>query len=446
MPRPILTTLISLTVVLVCSLGTSTASAQSMSHPDSISPLKPNPYLRHDDPWRWDVRAQVFLRHGIITYANGEYREQLSSSWRLNNFEYIFPLVRQGGHYWSPNEEIETSFRIDDTIFQPEPKILQTPGSGAPYVWWKSNLQDYKVYQLHFTQTSHIVAADTIFNEELAKQIPWPQHWLPEAQGFLTPLIDPIGEPYIDVRGQDQLLRLVDKWLEGNDPKTIDQVTLAKFLTGKVIEHVRVTRGNSIFSPTVATPRFQESNPANGLSLTGNFSTYPQSSWSGFYVRSADQVALDPSGSVLDLSTMLTSVLRSVGIPARTVVCYNMYSYANSVDDIITAMVEFALYDQKNDQILWIPIDTKLLLDNGRRSTLYKQNWDYFGSHNLLRFYVPLAYYFHPPVNYSAYGFPALYGFKTMPKTKHDSVSQILAIEVVNSTLRSEDIYKNGNP
>ncbi|MFK7759990.1 MAG: transglutaminase domain-containing protein [Phycisphaerales bacterium] len=403
------------------------AIAQSSSHPDSVSPLKPNPYIKHQDPWRWDVRTQVFLRAGFIGRFNGEFREELSGSWDIENFQYIFPLVRQGGHYWTPNEEFTTSLRIDDDEYVPEPEVLFTEETRSPYLWWRSNAVTDHVNQLHVIQTTHVVSASTKFDESKAKQIPWPDSWSTEATKFLAPIIDRVDKP-IDTKGQDRLIELLDQWIEGNDPKSIDQVTLAKFLTGKVIEHVRIVHG-SIASRASSRVLFNQEFRDGLTNLSNGFS--------GLAVRSADQIALEPAGSRLDLSSMLTSVLRAAGIPARTVVCYNNNVFIEE-GDRIQAIVEFALYDEQNDQILWIPIDVEKLLDNGRRSAYYEQPWDYFGNHDELNFYVPLAHYFHPQANYQAYAFPGLYGFRAQPDIGN-RVTQRILIEVNNTASRGDD-------
>ena len=88
------------------------ANAQSSAHREAISPMKPNPYLQHQDPWRWDVHTQAFFRAGRVVVSSTGRRpnqgraasfEEMTSFWSLTNFEFIYPVVLQGGHYWSPN-------------------------------------------------------------------------------------------------------------------------------------------------------------------------------------------------------------------------------------------------------------------------------------------------------------------------------------------------------
>ncbi len=431
-------------LILSIALGflASIASAQTSAHPDSRSPLKPNPYLKHNEPWRWDIKTQVFLRSGVVSYRNGRYRADFNGSWDIGEFEFIYPLAKNGGHYWTHNDEVSTLLRVDDRVYEPNSQILYTPESKAPYVWWRAKValdQDGRTEQIHAVQISHVVSADTVFDEQLAKEIPWPDQWPPEAERFLTPLIDPVGDP-IDLLGQDRLTMLVNRWLEGNDPKSIDSITLAKYLTGKVIEFVRNTRSGVTFSPTLYSNFNSNQELVIDGEVIGGFSTFPGSSWSGFIVRSSDQIALKPAGSEFDQSIFLTSVLRTAGLPARTLICYDTREYS-VYQDRICVLVEFALYDEARDQVLWIPIDTQRLRDNGRRSSMFEQPWAYFGDHDELHFLAPLSYYFLPPVNYNAYGIPALFGFRT-PTDLGNRVAQIISIDVMNSPLRADELNK----
>lgn len=440
--------LISL-IAALSVLGLGSASAQSTSHPDAKSPLKPNQYLKHQEPWRWDITSQLILNADLIAdrYGNNQdlvYRDTrrdqyTTNSWDLPNFEFIYPVVRDGGFYWSPNEDIESLLRIDETAYTPEAKVLQTPDSHVKYAWWRSNQRDKETHELYFSQVSHIVSADTVFSEELAMQIPWPKAWSEDAARFLTPVVDRVTKP-IKQEGLDRIEELVKEWTQNKDPKSIDQISLTKFLTGKVIEHVRVTRGRTEFRQSIR-PSYQTRFGDVSDGVLQPPIIVPTSTYAGFNVRSADLVALEPEGSELDLTTLLTAVFRQAGVPARTVICFDN-GLREEHDKRITAIVEFAMYDPASSQTLWIPVDPIRLRDSGRRSSNFAQRWLYFGTHDRLHDMVPLAYYFHPPVNYKAYGFPSLYGIKTTPDIG-SSVSQYLSIDVMNTPVKAEDFKQN---
>jgi len=398
------------------------AAAQSDSHPDAASPLKPNPYLRYEEPWRWDLTLQVFLRGGTLSAIDTQGIDEYTVYFDLDSFEFILPVMREGGFFWSPRQQIETFARIESsrgprswgTAFINEsratltPQLLMVPSSGAVYARIGERTDLGGIQSMHFKQTNRIVSADTRFDERRAREIPWPDAWPEDAERALTPVIERVRDPIV-LQGQDRLCELVDQWTQGQDPRSIDPVTLVKFLTGKVLDTVRTGRGKSETRPNLNTRTLLP------LSEDGTIQI-PRGVWSGLSVRSADMIALSPRrGSVLDLSTMLVSVLRAAGVPARLVICYNTSETVDQLDRIVS-LVEFALYDAERDQLLWIPIDTERLRDNGRGVSSYEQPWLYFGTHDDLHELVPVARHYHPPVNYRAFGFPAFFGFRSDPQ------------------------------
>jgi len=399
------------------------AAAQVSSHPEAQSPLEPNPYLSHHEPWRWDLTLQVFLRGGTLSTIDPEGVDEYTLYFELDAFEFILPVMRDGGFFWAPKQEIETWARIESTDRRNRmsvtrlnetqatlsPQLLMAPSSGAVYGRISERTDLGAIQSMHFKQVNRVVSADTRFDERLAREIPWPDAWPPEAELALTPVVERVRNPIV-LEGQDRLCELVDRWTKGQDPRSIDQVTLVKFLTGKVLDHVRVGRGKSETRPNLST----RTNLA--LSEDEGVLQIPRGVWSGLNVRSADLIALEPRlGSVLDLSTMLTGVLRAAGVPARLVICYDTSDEIDQLDRIVS-LVEFALHDPDLDQLMWIPIDTERLRDSGRGVSSYQQPWLYFGTHDELHELVPVARHFHPPVNYRAFGFPAFFGFRSSPE------------------------------
>ena len=433
-----------LVVLAVAGWVAGAARAQSPSHPDARSPLKSNPYLSHHDPWRWDLILQIFLRGGSVAYIDTDRVEEGSVYFDLDRFEFILPVMREGGFFWAPDHEVQTTVRIDSSrdrsylssfiISQNEakidPKILRAPRSGALYSRIKEEVDLGAIQSMHFKQRNRLVSADTRFDERRAREIPWPDRWPDEAARHLTPVIERVRDP-IDLVGQDRLCELVDQWTRGQDPRSIDQVTLVKYLTAKVLDTVRIGRGKSRSRPSLQTRTLLR------LSEDGEI-PIPRGVWSGLAVRSADLIALRPErGSVFDDSVMLTAALRAAGVPARTVACYDTADEAQPLDRIVT-IVEFALYDQQRDQILWVPIDTERLRDNGRGVSSYEQPWLYFGTHDELHELVPIAQHFHPPVDYRSFGFPSFYGFRSEPQLERFTI-QHLAIDALVTPVSGED-------
>lgn len=390
-----------LLLIALSTLLSPNALAQVASHPEAKSPMPENPYLKHTDPWRWDVRSQIFLRASRQVYyepgqpITGENERERTRQWPMQDLEVIYPVLRTGGFYWSPNEETKVSIRVDDVKLKPDPVRMYTKGTRAEYTLWRSDVKDY-INAIHLIHDSHIVVADTIFDHKKAQHLPWPDKWDTPTKAFLTPVVDSVGEE-VAVDAPDTIKILLDFWVEDKDPKGISELDLVKFLTGKVIEHVQVRGPPAEFS----------TRSGNRLSpiFTGG------TTWSGFVVRPADVVAREPNGTKHDLATLLTAVLRSAGVPARTVLCVDRTE--NDVLEKMVSMVEFAMYDPERDFTFWVPIDVDKLRLTGKRAAQYKQWWNYFGTHDELNDYVPVAYYFHPPASYRAYDLPALYGIRS---------------------------------
>jgi transglutaminase-like putative cysteine protease len=422
-------------VAMICALiglVPSIASAQVPTHPDAQSPLPENPYLKHQDAWRWDIVSQVLIRAGVEIYyepglpMNGQSENARSIRWPMKDIEVIFPVARSGGHYWSPNDKVSVSIRAGDFKREPEQVRLYTKQTGLEYTMWRSDIE-LDVHQIHMTHTSHIVVSDTVFDEKLARQLPWPDTWNEQAEVFLAPVVDSVGDE-LPPDTEATIKKLLDFWTEDQDPKDISQLDFVKFITGKVIEHVLVrtppvefsTRGGNRLSPVAFSA---------GTVL------------SGFIVRDAELVAREPEGSKHDLATLLTSILRSAGIPARTLICLDMNQGGQrDLLEQYVSLVEFAMYDPERDLTFWVPIDVDRLRLNGRRSNLYLQPWNYFGTHDELNDYVPLAYYFHAPASYLAYDLPGLYGIRSSSPLPEYAI-QSISIDPQVSTVSAKDLY-----
>jgi hypothetical protein len=412
---------------LLVGIVSSGSSAQNNAHPDAKPALAENPYISFREPWRWDVRAQLFLNSANVVSDDPitkgrNYNERVETTlWNPTQIELVYPVVREGGFYWSPNENIEVSIRLDDVdvrdlfrrrgrfgVDAPDAPVVEqdafftqkyAQGTFAQYTHWESGQINGSYRQLHVKHDSHIVCADTVFNDDLARQLPWPDQWALEASAYLSPVVDTVGEP-VAIDAEETISTLLRYWIgEENAPEDVAQLDLVKFLTGKVIEYFTI--------------RGQATEFANRTTAGGRPSFVVSSNtWGGFIVRPADEIAKDPSGSRHDLAILLTSVLRSAGVPARTVICIDQ-----EIDDPLlntVSLVEFAMYDPERDLTFWVPIDVDRVRLTGGRSSQFKRKWLYFGSHDELNHMIPIAYYFHPPARYRAYGFPLLYGIRSM--------------------------------
>ena len=411
--------------LLICAVWCGAAWAQNPAHPDAKPHIDENPYLSYREPWRWDVRTQLFLNSANIvaddprTPRRSVNERVYTVRWEPKQIEVVYPIVREGSFYWSPNRTIDASIRLDDVLVcsvpsgapydsrlwpdapyvEKQPELIQkfVPGSYAEYAIWQSGDIAGSYRTLHYQMTSHIVSADTVFNDDQARTLAWPESWSVEATAYLSPIVDTVGEPVAE-EGEQKIQQLLEFWTgEGVNPTDAPQLDVVKFLTGKVIEYYTV-RGQ-------ATEYARRSTGGGRPSLVVSANT-----WGGFIVDSADKIAENPTGSRHGLAVLLTSVLRAAGVPARTVICINELETDPLIDTV--SLVEFAMYDPERDQTFWVPIDVDRVRISGGRSSQFKRKWLYFGTHDELSHMIPISYYFHPPARYRAYDLPLLYGIR----------------------------------
>ena len=428
--------------------------AQLANHPDATPPVPDNPYISYADPWRWTLRSQLFLTSGQIlsddpgTPGRTINERVITSFWQPSSLELVFPVVREGGFYWSPNRDIEIRLRLDDheifsnleryrrhgqqsenPIDAPDSPIEHkfVPETNAEYTFWHASDLHDEYRQLHMEHISYVVSAETVFNEKLARQLPWPEEWSPAAQAFLEPVVDTVGAP-VPEDADDIIDELVEFWVgEGIDPQSGSQLDVVKFLTGKVVEYVAVRGPATEFTTRTSAGGRKE------FFVTTN-------AWGGHVVRPAHVVAKEPGGTRHDLAVLLTSVLRSVGVPARTVICVDEDEPDRLLNTV--SIVEFAMYDPERDLTFWVPIDVDRVRLNGARASQYQRNWMYFGTHDELSHMIPVAYYFHPPARYQSYGLPLLYGIRSVDETRPlpEYLIQTLVVEPIMTPVRGGEV------
>lgn len=387
----------------VLGVGASVAAAQASGRADPNAP-ESNRYLKVDDPKTWEIRSSY------IVYPARVRGRQMSATTRFPTLEVVAPFVERSAGSWLPEVPSNTiSIGINAVPGDPfEPKVLRAPGTGAPYASFRLN-QVIEVDYLWYEVRSEITCAETEFDESAAKDLPWPAEWPAEAKVWLA------HDPVFDVpddRDGDEVQALLDRWVQGGDPKALPPVQLAKFLTGSVLEHVRIVR-----RPTERPDSPPLRVTSSGASLGGTSTTLIYStddkglegSMGSFNVLNASQIAADPKGSENDLTNLLTAVLRRAGIPARTVIGIDNNE---SGDKRLKSWVEFAIVAPDVKGVIWIPVDVWELKGGGRRAQDYDRPWKHFGTCEMLRYTAPISFHFHPPANYRAWQGAGLFGVK----------------------------------
>ncbi len=360
-----------------------------------------NPFLTYDHPEDWTLRATLRVRG----WQNERDAYSPPPVWDFATAAVIFPLVDQtAAANLDPGTAAgELSFN-DVAVTNTFTPITGYPG-GATYA--RFDAKEISAREMTLEVTLLARAWRTKFDEEAARKIAWPTgEWPAEAASSFTPQIGievpPGGRP-----DTAELDRLIKTWTDGNDPKSIPPVTLAKWFAAKVIEHVQPS--------------------SDGL----NRGRY-RLGFEGFQLQGAPITARTGRGSPYDMTALLAAVYRQAGLPARVVICYRETDAdddANDRDDKgasrLRAYVEFYLYDEPSQRGGWIPVDIAEIRKQSSRARPIDQPWQYFGTHPDLDLYIPLAFHFHPPTTVRSYGSPALWGWFVTPTPPNLAYQQL---------------------
>lgn len=374
-----------------------TASAQKKLPPGPAD----NAYMTYDNPKDWLIEGR------FIIYPNAGTNATSIGGQGYQSLQVAIPFVRATANAWSdPNDkEFPAVWGVGAGTMRI--RAATVPGSLAPYVILTAT-EPVQTESLQFAIDNVLVTCETEFNQKAAWNLPWPERFPPDATPWLTrdPVFDKDSET-----GGDLVAKLLNEWTGGNDPRQIPPVQLAKFLTGKVLEHVR-TNVNNTRPPLAAPPvlRVNGSRPQLTYTYQNRDVVVMRGMFGGMMVKNAADIVTDRVGSEHDMTNLLTAMLRRVGIPARTVI--GIDNEETSINNRIKSWVEFALVAPDVGGVIWVPVDVEELKGSGRTSRNWEQEWKHFGTSDVLRNTMPVAFHFHPPANYQSYVLPALYGIQ----------------------------------
>src|SRR5205814_2330522 len=124
----------------------------------------------------------------------------------------------------------------------------------------------------------------------------------------------------------------------------------------------------------------------------------------GLNLQGAAETAKKGRGSEFDMVSLLAAVYRTAGLPARTVIGWDVGEskrdknkfLAKTGSGSLRAWVEFALSDPDAEGgITWVPVDVVRIRHSSTSPPAPDRPWKYFGTHDELDGIVPFAYQFH---------------------------------------------------
>ncbi|MFN0134149.1 MAG: transglutaminase domain-containing protein [Phycisphaerales bacterium] len=375
--------------------------------------------LQREEPHDWTLRTTVAVR--VHAEIDRKTKMPKPSEFDFQTAAVVFPLIRDSaGHFMA--KPATGTLKLDDKKADEQYQTLTDYASGTELGKW--TLQDWKGGEVELEVTIPVTSFNTKFDEAAALKLGWPKDaWPPVPASTFKPQL------FIDVGTQGSadmapVQELLKKWMGGKDPKGFPPVTVAKVLAGEVIRHVQ-TSGNGL--------RYARTGEVEGLSLQGAWET-----------------AKRGRGTEWDMVCLLTAIYRQAGLPARTVIGYDVGDrkagdkfLGRNSSGTLRAWVEFALFDPAgtSQPIIWVPVDVVRMRKSSTRPPPLDKPWAFFGTHDELSGVIPFAFQFHPPTDVVAHGSAAFWGWMVTPKPPEKAV-QAIRFNAISTPKRAEDMQK----
>lgn len=444
------------TIVAALALSPWAAAPAAAQTKNDLPMPQDHPALRHTDPESHTLTLQVqvltaIVPQGYTTSGNRPTRNLELQRWDVDSMSVILPVITTTGNAIGSPDSVTGEMWIDSRSVDTTPTLIGPYQGQSMYARYEA--VNWRLDGFRVRQQETIVCCETIYDEQAAMKLGWPDAWPPEADSTFQPeqLISEVRSDFTNTGPVNDLVRT---WTNGQDPKTIPPAQLAKYLTAKVWEHVKVVRPSLSNRPSDDGTVY----PLSFLSPSSYEETHIQSSRAvvgqtvGYVVQHADETATTGEGSDNDAAVLLTAVFRAAGLPARLVIGYREKSEhirRLSDSDKHHTWVEFALYDpdanEGKGQLIWVPVDIVALKGSSSRARPLDQPWKYFGTHDDLDELVPVATHFHPPTTVRSYAVPALYGWTTTPEPP-DTASQSIDINLSGTVIRGDDDKRTPAP
>lgn len=324
----------------------------------------------------------------------------------------VFPLVIASAGSEAVPEAMRGTLFFDDRPMDTEPELSPTIyHSGTRLARWEMTNKTGREMDLRVEIP--MTTWETVFDEKLAERAVWPAGgtWPEVAASTFS------GLAFVDYQSP-VVTNLLSQWSGGKDPKTVRPVPLAKYLAGQVLE---------LMQPT-----------GSGLEYARN------GELEGFKLQRASTTLNLKRGSEHDIAIALCAVYLAAGLPARTLIGYDVT--ATKGEDSgpfgkakgsagLRSWVEFALYDESADRLIWVPVDIVRQRKSSSKAPPLDRPWKYFGSNDELDDVMPIAFQYHPPTTVVAHGSRCFWGWLTTP-TIPEGASQYIKFESMTTPNR----------
>lgn len=387
-------------------------------------PLRDNPYMSYSNPTSWTAELNSYMvtpaphhegfwtdivlhdkvvsRHFQVTKTHNDYKD----------VGIVFPIVSKSASSWSvPGSDREVMILVDDDQYDLRLDRHIRQGVRGLELIFRPQFTAW-TRRVRVKIRADMVCVDTEFDQKKAAQLDWPEQWPKEAERFLSPVLDTLGREddprqklLTRMPNPDAVENLLSELRRYRDERTLSPVHEAKFLAAALLSvfHVNqppmIRTRNSLF---LARFEWGDRSPERyEIREVGNYD--------GFNVTNPDDAANNLRGSVHDRTTLLTSLYRAAGIPARSVIGLE---HTLDGDPIYRSWTEFALYDPDLDLLVWVPVDLNELATTRVRPELFRRTWTRFGSSSSLHAVIPISFVFHPHETNKTSNDPMLVGIR----------------------------------
>lgn len=365
------------------------------------------PYVVRSRPHDWTLSVRVRLRSETV--ADRDIQTGMPKGYRFefNTLAMVFPLVFESGSSRLYDKQIVSELRIDDRPVPTTPALLSGYAGGTRLGRWDAGSTEAvtTARDIELRIEAPMRAWRTEYDEKSAMQVAWPKEGWPRdvASAFKSQMYLDVGwdkeSGRVMAYDEQPLVEALARWVKeagGRDIRGMTPAMAAKFLTARVWESVMPSQGD-------------------GLTATRNGEI------AGIDLQGPGVTLSTGRGTPFDMTLLLTAVMRKAGLPARTVIGWDVgegdgkFLSKNSKENRLRAWVEFALYDEAKNTVNWVPVDIVKLRKTSNRPASLDRAWKYFGTHDELDRMPPIAFQFHPPTDVIAYGNPGFWGWFVTP-------------------------------
>jgi hypothetical protein len=349
---------------------------------------------------------------------------------KFNTLGFVFPMVPRTSSSDLYADEYKGLLRINGQAVEGSDRPTVMTGYPGPVklVRWDAGSPDTttEARQVELNLEESMRTYNTVFDETAAMLVPWPQGpWPAEAMSVMVPQLyvetglDGTGHirPYDDKALDDALKQWFDE-AGIADVKKVAPVRVAKLIAAKVWAAVQISSDGLLFLRTGELSGMAILPPAETLS-TGK-------------------------GSEQDVTALLTALYKKAGLPARTVIGYDVggkdtkFLQKGTKENRVRSWVEFALFDEARNTINWVPVDVPRMRKSSSRPPPLEREWKFFGTNDELNSVTPFALQFHPPTDVVDYGSPAFWGWFVTPAPAK-SAEQAIRFAATTSSKRGTD-------